>query len=66
MHAMRDIRCQDHTKQEVIDLLIAEAGCFTDPESRARLAKWIKQGLELEHAIYDARVAFADAERRIK
>lgn len=61
---MKDIKTQHHTILEVADLLLKNECSFTDEESRIKLAGWLKETNAYRDAIYTARVAFADAERK--
>lgn len=65
---MIDIKCQSKTKEEVIDLLLSEPAdiSLSDKTSRRVLALWIKQAIELEHAVRNVRIALADAERAVE
>lgn len=58
------IECQNHTIQEVADLLEANSAVIISSErSRNRLARWLRELAVSRDAVYNARVALADIER---
>ncbi len=58
------IECQNHTTQEVADLLEAEdVVTISSERSRFKLASWLRELSVSRAAVENARIALADIER---
>jgi hypothetical protein len=57
-HKISKIECQNHTVEEVVDLLRASGGSFSGVSAR-RLADWLAELARARRCVYEARAALA-------